>query len=92
MCYTAIPGQTGIRADFFESAPRPERVIYFMKSAIPSASVTPAYAVAPRMVSMSHDVIAGRGESRRYRRYDDLRGKRLAKRLHKPDWRNYEKY
>lgn len=39
--------------------------------------------------SMSFQFIGG---SRADRRFDHKRGKRMAKRQHKPNWRNYDKY
>lgn len=97
MCYTAIPGQTGIRAARdYQSAQQqkvvtPKLVIKIsLVQLLRRPTETPVF--SGERLSMSHDVIAGRGDSRRYRRFDDRRGKRMAKRLHKPEWRGYEKY
>ena len=93
MCYSAIPGQTGflaIREVASKPVPAPKKKKGVTEALV--SSVAPARAVAPQMESMSHDLIGSCGDSRRYNRYDSLRGKRLAKRQHKPNWRNYGKY
>lgn len=89
MCYTAIPGRdTTIRAVFFETVPR--RLAE--PTPKPVRHMASARAAASLMESMSHEFAAGRGDSRRDRQTSYEKGKRLAKRSHKPNWRYYEKY
>lgn len=98
MCYSAIPDQCGrIRAI------RDVTVICQIheSKSVPKApsSTRPRMFIRPETIliasgqrePISHDRIPY-ASSRRNDRTDHKRGQRLAKRMHKPDWRSYEKF
>ena len=94
MCYSAIPGQNGILAirdiasvrSMNQSQPaiKATRPIIFLCSV-----TTPIF--SGLRVPISHERIP-HAWSRRNHRTDNERGKRTAKRMHKPCWRGYEKF
>lgn len=94
MCYTAIPGDSGIRA--VRDCSRTIKPVQPAQKKVASIAPPRRYVATVPVFSGerlpvnsdSHD----RCECRRERRFDDLRGKRMAKRQHKPEWRHYEKY
>lgn len=94
MCYTAIPGDSDIRA-VRDCSRTIKPVQSAQNKAAPIAPRRRYVATVPvfsgERSPMGTSTI-GQCYCRRYGRTDNERGKRLAKRLHKPDWRNYEKY
>ena len=94
MCYTAIPGDSGIRA--VRDCSRTNKPVQPAQKK--ATSIAP-----PRRYVATVPVFSGErwpmGSNwlyheycRRDRRTDYERGKRIAKRQHKPEWRHYEKY
>ena len=99
MCWSAIPGQNeGIRA--IRDIERPVRPIKV--SPEKQKKERPVHS-HPRRHHGTVCIASGEREPiswnriqyaccRREHRWDETRGKRLAKRQHKPEWRSYEKY
>jgi hypothetical protein len=95
MCYTAIPGTNPgicVIRDLASAVTLPAK----SKPEVPIRSVEATWKETIRIASGLREPMRAarlyRDCSRREQLTDYRRGKRLAKRQHKPDWRGYVKY